>query len=481
MTKDDDTDKMPPPLIPIGKTKSTRARGRPKKDDSKSEDVVLTATMIKKEKVSIETNQTITNSSDASCITVTTQSTICETSSTTKTKKGKANKKYPMPIQVKMEPEEPEQPAPAINDETFDVPKQNAPAMNETVTLTKQSSERNMHESLMTEDNSDDEDNNGGGNTFVVPGPPKGSPPPPPLPPKKQQNKNEVFNPYIASPIKQKIQAFEKHAHQAATPEKYKTLPSSTKFSSLKSGTPSKIALFGGSGRTTPSAATRSQQQKFGSCSTLPSSTGKKSATKLLKKAGSVSQESLETEKAKINGMITALSHQQALDEKKRQRDEKQKAAALQRELIEKEKRENALRLQLEREEKVRKNLKEKEDRLRLEALKKKAKKENQLKKLNEEHNQEKLKDREVYEGNQTAQLNATSSNPLNNSLLVKMQKQKMDEQRRLAERELLKNTYCFDMLHTDDSTDDEGTQKPHRPPPPNWSRSELNLLDIFS
>lgn len=113
--------------------------------------------------------------------------------------------------------------------ETFDVlPPVNetvtvAPAMNETVTLAKSDSNsaatlpRNPHDSLMTEDNDEDVSME-----ELLPPLPKKQLPPPPVPLKLK--KNEVFNPYLSSPVKQRVQAFEKHA-QGGTPTKYNTMP----------------------------------------------------------------------------------------------------------------------------------------------------------------------------------------------------------------------------------------------------------------
>lgn len=491
MTKDDDVDKMPPPSMPITKTKSKRINKSKQTKDDKSDgenSIILPQSEIKKEKVSIETtitNQTqIISESGSSTFSATMiqQSTICETT-TVKGKKGK--KKYPMPMLVKMEPDEVPKIAEVAKsssasnehliNETFDVQKAQpnqtvtlaSGAMNETVTLEtnveKKSSDRNLHDSLMTEDNDDEdaEEENAASATFAIP---EIRDEPPPLPPKKKHN--EVFNPYIASPVKQKIQAFEKRANQVATPEKYKTMPS--KFMTLKAGTPSKIALF--SGKTTPVSSTMTRAQKFASCSTLPSSLVKKTSKSTTKKAGSISQDTLDAESKKPTGQVIALSHQQLLEEKKKAREEKQRLAQLQREAIEKEKREVALRLQLEREEKHRKALREKEERLRIEAHKKKLKKEQQtVKKFIEKERQE---DEAKAARDNDVHLNATAQ--MNDSLLVKLQKQKVEAHKQKMKNEENKNTYSFDMLQTDDSTDDEAQPSAKRPPPPSWSKSKF-------
>lgn len=112
--------------------------------------------------------------------------TISTKSNDTVTTKEKKKKKYPMPILIKLEPTESvadvaavDSPTPAdphVND-TFNVPlvanetitlsNNEGPALNETVTVLRESLhdnpnatvtiERNAHESLMTEDNDEDE------------------------------------------------------------------------------------------------------------------------------------------------------------------------------------------------------------------------------------------------------------------------------------------------------------------------------------
>lgn len=172
----------------------------------------------------------------------------------------------------------------------------------------------------------------------------------------------------------------------------------------------------------------------------------------------SLSQESLEDGRKQANA-ITNL-----LEEKRKAREEKQKQAQILREAIEKEKREQALKIQLERDEKYRKIMKEKEENLRMEALKKKIAKEKQAKKYAEEK----------------AKTNFLVPKPVdppssskNDSLHLKMQKQLILDKSLQKKKEESKNNYDFDMLHTDDSTDDESRPSAKRPSPPEWSKSE--------
>lgn len=471
ITKSDDQEIMPPPLLPIAK-KQTKKGGKGKlvksgsNEESSSEPNRVTRSKIKQEKISmdniVEQNPIASSTIIETTISTVTTSTAPENS--TISKKEKKTKKYPMPIIVKIEPQD--SPETTCN-ATFDVPKNPKmnetvtiePAqpsftpMNETVTINKDgpitSPDINPHDSLMTEDNSIDEEELPLA-TFKAT-----TKQAPQLPPKK---KNEVFNPYVSSPIKQKIQAFEKQAQQAKTPEKYSTLPASSKYSALKNGTPSKIAMFN-SKTTTPSTLSKVSRTY---------STVSSSANRVLKKGTSISQESLEScDSGRLKQGIVALTHQQALEEKKRLREEKMRQAQITRENLEKEKREQAMKAQLERDEKHRKLLKEKEERQKQELLKKKLKKDQQLKKFNQE------KERDMDD---VKTLETTTSNSNNTSLLYKLQKQKAEAQKKLD----LKNTYCFDMLETDDSTDDESDNKPgKRPPPPFWSKSKFIIQII--
>ena len=60
-------------------------------------------------------------------------------------------------------------------------------------------------------------------------------------------------------------------------------------------------------------------------------------------------------------------------------------------------------------------------------------------------------------------------------SLQKSMHKQQIQQKMIQQKKDEVKNAYNFDMLNTDDSTDDEAkpvSQK--RPPPPLWSKSKI-------
>lgn len=379
---------------------------------------------------------------------------------------------------------------PATVNETVTI----TPTMNETITIAPNPSStvtitKNMHDSLMTEDNDDESVDNEALENAPAPFSkiPKQQPPP-----AMKLKKNEMFkwvleslswnrkfikdvftfSPYLQSPVKQRVEAFEKHAIQG-TPEKFSTLPakfvssSSSIFSFKtglhfpfkKSGTPLKIGLYG---KTTPMSLNKNKFLTAGfSNPSLTASVPHGSKTKSLKKMNSLSHESLEESKKVQSGNVNIL-----LEEKRKAREEKQRQAQLQREALEKEKRDLAIRQQQERDEKYRKIMKEKEDKQRMEALKKKMLKEKQAKKYAEEKTK---KDEFVA----PKPLEATPSFNKDDSLHLKLQKQLIKEKSLQQKKAESKNVYSFEMLHTDDSTDDESRPSAKRPSPPDWSKSK--------
>lgn len=195
----------------------------------------------------------------------------------------------------------------------------------------------------------------------------------------------------------------------------------------------------------------------------MPSSApGASKTSKPLKKMHSMSQESLEETKKLLQNNAT----NQHIEEKRKQREEKQRQAQLQREALEKDKRDQALKLQSERDEKFRKLMKDKEDKQRMEAMKKKILKENQAKKYAEERAK---KDEFVAPKPVEPYVNK------DDSLHLKLQKQIIQEKSEKKKKEESKNIYNFEMLDTDDSTDDEGRPSQKRPAAPSWSKSKFS------
>lgn len=182
-----------------------------------------------------------------------------------------------------------------------------------------------------------------------------------------------------------------------------------------------------------------------------------------------------------------AVAQTQAqIEERRRQREEKQRQVQLQREALEKHKREQTIQQQRERDEKFKRIMQEKEEQKRTEAMKKKAIKENQERKYAEERARK----------DEQGPSKPVTPHGVNkdDSLQIKMQKQIMSEKSlhrehnkpETSKKHHDKNTYSFDMLNTDDSTDDEGNLAKKRPDPPSWSKSKfiffvINFLLIVS
>lgn len=155
------------------------------------------------------------------------------------------------------------------------------------------------------------------------------------------------------------------------------------------------------------------------------------------------------------------------VEEKKKNREEKMKQAQQQREALEKENREKVLKQQQERDEKYRKIMKEKEEKQRMDALKKRLMKEKQAKKYAEEKAR---KDEFLAPAPKPIEQPALTKN---DSLQMKLQKQILLEKSFQQKKAESKSTYSFDMLHTDDSTDDESKPSQSRPAFPEWSKSK--------
>lgn len=283
ITDERDIEKMPPPPIPVKNNKKKAQKQSSQEtpvDPAQPIPVRFTRSKIKKEKPSIgrtvsskELPTTSKSTEEEMPIQKSASESILENQSkiineSTMSKKAGNKKKYPMPILIKMERVSSEETAsnnivePAHADEISNTDTENIPPLeqqpktsqhkqsdsekdqnfpinetvtintnlpvNQTVTLANNVNEtynKNMHDSLMTEDNDEDV-------SMEVPlvqlkekNTNKVAPPQLPL----KFKKNEVFNPYLSSPVKQKVQAFEKHVvNTATTPDKSK--PSTSKF-----------------------------------------------------------------------------------------------------------------------------------------------------------------------------------------------------------------------------------------------------------
>lgn len=176
----DDSDRMPPPAMPI-QQKKAKTKKVEEVDPTQPLPIRVTRSKIKKEKVSVGKTQSETviektvpealkkSQSDSSVL----QNTLSVTST-------KPKKKYPMPILVKIERiSEDKRPSKdavdtskksvekEVNNETFNLPNGNenvtTPINNETITLETGNAnltvtlDKNTNDSLMTEDNDEEE------------------------------------------------------------------------------------------------------------------------------------------------------------------------------------------------------------------------------------------------------------------------------------------------------------------------------------
>lgn len=353
---------------------------------------------------------------------------------------------------------------------------------------------------------------------------------------KGSKKQNELFS--LQSPVKTRIEAFEKAAVGS---------PFNVRIGASKNTTPSQQARFPSKTSTTPLASQRFQTSaKASTTQTTPTAQSgfslskgiSSSASKLahlqkkptLASANLPKSQSLSREPSVERvGTLSAASSSSslALDEKKKKREEKQRLAQQQREQIEKEKRENAERLMKEKEEKHRKLVQEKEDKLRAEQVKKAKKMEEFEKRRHlEELNQRMLADQKREELSKLEQqhrlereqaelfkINQTKEN-YEIKLHKQMYQQKLQQQQKMQQAHVLqqqqqlqlkkgkpnaapeKSYFTFDMIQTDDSTDDESAsshKKTKRPPFPAWCSKEdrnqtiriqreinLNVIDLF-
>lgn len=229
------------------------------------------------------------------------------------------------------------------SNETFCVP---AEVNNETVVVLK-AEKKNSVSSLISEDLSDEE--------FIEPSPEI-------IKKAKKKNKNEVFNPFEQSPVKKKVEAFEKHVFNSESPVPQRVTRTKTKAKAEKEnisvdGELTKIPKYG-----TPT------QQPYVAPAFLSQNN-----KKVISSASKLAHISKSTTKLPTSGKVTPSHSRDAsvedtrrglqllAEEKKKKREEKQKHAQLQRDLKEKEKREQTERLAKEKDDKCKKLMQDKE------------------------------------------------------------------------------------------------------------------------
>ncbi|KAL5286650.1 Incenp family protein [Megaselia abdita] len=296
-----------------------------------------------------------------------------------------------------------------------------------------------------------------------------------------KNKKNELFNPCVQSPVKKKVEAFEKAALESPAPRQGRPKTRQTKktkenaepqqVSTLKSS--SKIGGGGGTPSLMPKPVvgrflTPTQSSNItpiiGQVKKAPNSTSKIMAFPK-STVSSSSAKSLSRENS-VEDMNRAYSKfQQTAEEKKKKREQKQQQAALVREAKEKER--------LERLEKIRKNNEEKAKPKAQEIKSKKDLDEIQrnLKLLAEKEEQKKRLERQKLEMAEAARKEREHLKELRKKEELEMKRREQQKLMKAKPQHRVLPKYNFDMLNSDDSTDEETKVSHKRPyPPPSWS-----------
>ncbi|GAB0100458.1 hypothetical protein DMENIID0001_165020 [Sergentomyia squamirostris] len=381
---DDETDKMPPPTMAAPKTRRPRTKKKTPASSTATSGALIRESGIKQE--------------------------MLKNSQETDSCRASGESQYEDAVTGESNP---------INNATHVIPKEmptpNEILANATFEIETKTSNEEAHDSLMTEDNS-----------IELPEPEpeaeaepveKELPPPKKVAPqkKKKADPHELFNPCVQSPLRAKVEAFERHAAASVF--------SATTTAPVTSGLRSQAsrAMLGTPSQPVPVITLT----KASSTTKLCSNTGAKekstaapmSATKTLTRSHSA-----EDTKKGLNVL------QQLAEEKRKKREERHKLAQMAREAREREKEEKRRRMLLEQQER--------EEKIRAERLK-------ALKAKRAQEQEQKMK-------------------------LDELQKKQMTRKVEMGKVKSIK--YGFDMLCSDDSTDEEGKSSDKRPPPPLWS-----------
>ncbi|KAH8391247.1 hypothetical protein KR215_009631, partial [Drosophila sulfurigaster] len=262
---------------------------------------------------------------------------------------------------------------------------------------------------------------------------------------------HELFNPLLQSPVKMRVEAFENAANAQST---------------LRSKRVKEVAASGSN--TTPvigklpAPALGRFLTPTQSATALPvsSSVGKKAPLSAkaapLMKANTMSTSSKTLSRENSGDDFRKGLHQLA-EERKKQREQKHLQAAQQREVKERERAERLAKLAKEREEKrLKKEKMEERKRQEMEELQRKMQQQDEAERLKKA----KLKEQE-------------------REMLHHMKMQQNSAKAMMPPPP--KSKYTFEMLHEDDSTDDEGKVSHKRPPVPNWSRCEFVLKCLIN
>uniref|UniRef100_A0A1A9UV53 Inner centromere protein ARK-binding domain-containing protein n=1 Tax=Glossina austeni TaxID=7395 RepID=A0A1A9UV53_GLOAU len=280
-----------------------------------------------------------------------------------------------------------------------------------------------------------------------------------------------LFNPLVNSPVKMRVEAFENAAVAAKAPTSKRVTRLKKENSTPTAGgngssiTPT-IGKLGNPalGRFLTPTQTSNLTPASGAIKKLPSSASKatmplhKAATASSLKSGVITGSSKNLHRENSSDDVHRASSQS--EERKKQREHKHLLAAQQREAKERERAERFAKLAQEREEKL---------------LKKQLEQERKKREMDEINRKLRLQDEALAasaEANKLKAIRAKAAAQEREMLLKLQQEQQMSKQRILPPPPKLQTKYRFEMLHEDDSTDEEGKTSYKRPPPPTWSRS---------
>uniref|UniRef100_A0A182M4J8 Inner centromere protein ARK-binding domain-containing protein n=1 Tax=Anopheles culicifacies TaxID=139723 RepID=A0A182M4J8_9DIPT len=320
----------------------------------------------------------------------------------------------------------------------------------------------------------------------------------------------ELFNPCVMSPIKSRIEAFEKCATTSSkigTPQAQigrimktvstPTIGTETHHGLVRSAHAKPLA----SSVYTPNCAAQ-PAPKASSASKVS-----QMQSKALHHATRSQSRDSSWDRAQGNGTLSAASSTSSLlDEKKKKREEKQRLATAQREAMEREKREHAERLVREKEEKYRKLVHEKQEKIRIDAQKKARKLEEfekrrlleEQKALADQKRDELAKqlaeqqriDRELLETLKQTQAKENHEVKLHKQMYQQKLRQQQQQQQQAAKKKLAAaqtEVFTFEMIDTDDTTDEDVAENPsaprkkNRPPTPEWCQKSANFQKHLS
>ncbi|XP_017129292.1 inner centromere protein A [Drosophila elegans] len=262
---------------------------------------------------------------------------------------------------------------------------------------------------------------------------------------------HELFNPLLQSPVKLRVEAFENAAQAQSNlrPKRGKDAlgtPGSSNTPKIGKLPAPTVGRFFTPTQTASTMPLSSAQPKKVSASASKATALMKTATGTnLKSANSTSTKTLSRENS---GDDFRKGLHNLAEERKKLREQKHQQAAQQREAKDRERAERMAKLAADR-------AKKQEERKRLEERKRQEMEEMQ-RKIRQQEEAEALKKAKIKE----------------------LEQQKLQQLTGAKPKKMLppppKTKYTWEMLHEDDSTDDEGKVTHKRPPAPSWSRSHV-------